>query len=89
MKIWQIRQNLKFVVLSYSRLLDKAPDGTIFIVMCFLVRSVDAVGFAASITASFSVLAKAFPDNIATAMVSHLCITELLNGALRRWGGGG
>ncbi|XP_069829811.1 MFS-type transporter SLC18B1 [Dendropsophus ebraccatus] len=49
-------------------LLDKAPDGTLFIVMCFLVRSVDAVGFGASITASFSILAKAFPNNIATAM---------------------
>ncbi|KAG8582734.1 hypothetical protein GDO81_008184 [Engystomops pustulosus] len=49
-------------------LLDKAPDGTVFIVMCFLVRSVDAVGFGASITASFSILAKAFPNNIATAM---------------------
>ncbi|CAH2250178.1 MFS-type transporter SLC18B1 [Pelobates cultripes] len=49
-------------------LLDKAPDGTIFIVLCFVVRSVDAIGFGASITASFSILAKAFPNNIATAM---------------------
>ncbi|XP_075059320.1 MFS-type transporter SLC18B1 isoform X2 [Mixophyes fleayi] len=48
--------------------LDKAPDGTLFIVMCFLVRSVDAMGFGASITASSSILAKAFPNNIATAM---------------------
>ncbi|XP_056422540.1 MFS-type transporter SLC18B1 isoform X2 [Hyla sarda] len=48
--------------------LDKAPEGTLFIVMCFLVRSVDAVGFGASVTASFSILAKAFPNNIATAM---------------------
>ncbi|XP_068087688.1 MFS-type transporter SLC18B1 isoform X2 [Hyperolius riggenbachi] len=48
--------------------LDKAPDGTVFIVMCFLVRSVDAIGFGASITASFSILAKAFPNNIATAL---------------------
>ncbi|KAM3929964.1 MFS-type transporter SLC18B1 isoform 2-T2 [Leptodactylus fuscus] len=49
-------------------LLDRAPDGTIFIVMCILVRCVDAVGFGASITASFSILAKTFPNNIATAM---------------------
>ncbi|CAI9576756.1 unnamed protein product [Staurois parvus] len=49
-------------------LLDKIPDGTIFAVMCFLVRAVDAVGFGASITASCSILAKAFPNTIATAM---------------------
>ncbi|KAM8945541.1 MFS-type transporter SLC18B1 [Pelodytes ibericus] len=49
-------------------LLDKAPDGPVFIGLCFLVRSVDAIGFGASMTASFSILAKAFPNNIATAM---------------------
>ncbi|XP_073483399.1 MFS-type transporter SLC18B1 [Aquarana catesbeiana] len=49
-------------------LLDKISDGTIFAAMCFLVRAVDAVGFGASLTASFSILAKAFPNNIATAM---------------------
>ncbi|XP_040206383.1 MFS-type transporter SLC18B1 isoform X2 [Rana temporaria] len=49
-------------------LLDRIYDGTIFAAMCFLVRAVDAVGFGASITASFSILAKAFPNNIATAM---------------------
>ncbi|XP_063775790.1 MFS-type transporter SLC18B1 isoform X2 [Pseudophryne corroboree] len=56
------------VVTILFGLLDKAPDGPIFIVMCFLVRSVDAIGFGASITASFSILANAFPNNIATAM---------------------
>ncbi|XP_064412168.1 MFS-type transporter SLC18B1 isoform X1 [Latimeria chalumnae] len=49
-------------------LLDRAPNGTIFILMCFLVRSLDAVGFAAATTASFSILAKAFPNNIATML---------------------
>ncbi|CAH2250179.1 MFS-type transporter SLC18B1 isoform X1 [Pelobates cultripes] len=58
-------------------LLDKAPDGTIFIVLCFVVRSVDAIGFGASITASFSILAKAFPNNIATAMGSLEIFTGL------------
>ncbi|KAM4694615.1 MFS-type transporter SLC18B1 [Discoglossus pictus] len=51
-------------------LLDKAPDGPIFIVLCFIVRSVDAIGFGAAMTASFSILAKAFPKNIATALGS-------------------
>ncbi|XP_053566921.1 MFS-type transporter SLC18B1 [Bombina bombina] len=58
-------------------LLDKAPDGTVFIVLCFIVRSVDAIGFGASITASFSILAKAFPNNIATTMGSLEIFTGL------------
>ncbi|XP_063297256.1 MFS-type transporter SLC18B1 isoform X2 [Pelobates fuscus] len=57
--------------------LDKAPDGTIFIVLCFVVRAVDAIGFGASITSSFSILAKAFPNNIATAMGSLEIFTGL------------
>ncbi|CAM2111747.1 unnamed protein product [Caretta caretta] len=49
-------------------LLDRAPDGPVFIGLCFLVRAMDAMGFAAAVTASFSILAKAFPNNIATVM---------------------
>ncbi|KAM3856663.1 MFS-type transporter SLC18B1 [Vipera latastei] len=48
--------------------LDKAPDGPIFIGLCFLVRAVDAIGFAAAMTASFSILINAFPQNVATVM---------------------
>ncbi|KAM4040163.1 MFS-type transporter SLC18B1 [Anomaloglossus baeobatrachus] len=58
-------------------LLDKASEGTVFIALCFLVRSVDAVGFGASITASSSILAQAFPNNIATAMGSLEIFTGL------------
>ncbi|KAM4771003.1 MFS-type transporter SLC18B1-like [Rhinophrynus dorsalis] len=58
-------------------LLDKSPDGPIFITLCFIVRSVDAIGFGASMTASFSILAKAFPNNIATAMGSLEIFTGL------------
>ncbi|XP_078505398.1 MFS-type transporter SLC18B1-like isoform X1 [Lissotriton helveticus] len=49
-------------------ILDKAADGTPFVVLCFVVRAVDAVGFGAAMTASFSILAKAFPNNIATVL---------------------
>ncbi|XP_078503153.1 MFS-type transporter SLC18B1-like isoform X2 [Lissotriton helveticus] len=49
-------------------MLDKAADGTLFVVLCFIVRSVDAVGFGAAMTATFSILAKAFPKNIAAVM---------------------
>uniref|UniRef100_A0A7N4UYT2 Solute carrier family 18 member B1 n=1 Tax=Sarcophilus harrisii TaxID=9305 RepID=A0A7N4UYT2_SARHA len=51
-------------------MLDQAPDGPVFITLCFLVRVVDAISFAAAITASFSILAKAFPNNVATVMGS-------------------
>ncbi|CAO2628285.1 MFS-type transporter SLC18B1 [Lemmus lemmus] len=50
--------------------LDQLPEGPIFIVMCFLVRIVDAIGFGAAITASSSILAKAFPNNVATVLGS-------------------
>ncbi|OXB68408.1 hypothetical protein ASZ78_010029 [Callipepla squamata] len=51
-------------------MLDKVPNGPMFIGMCFLVRAMDAIGFAAAMTASFSILAKAFPSSIATVLVS-------------------
>ncbi|XP_077632161.1 MFS-type transporter SLC18B1 [Crocuta crocuta] len=50
--------------------LDQVPEGPMFIAMCFLVRIADAVSFAAAITASFSILAKAFPNNVATVLGS-------------------
>lgn len=59
------------VFIFVFRLLDRAPAGPVFIALCFLVRAVDAIGFAASITASFSILAKAFPNNIATVLVMY------------------
>ncbi|RMC12979.1 hypothetical protein DUI87_10508 [Hirundo rustica rustica] len=49
-------------------MLDKVPSGPMFIGFCFLVRAMDAISFAAAITASFSILAKAFPSNIATVL---------------------
>nr|XP_013814602.1 PREDICTED: MFS-type transporter SLC18B1 isoform X2 [Apteryx mantelli mantelli] len=58
-------------------MLDKVPSGTVFISLCFLVRAMDAMGFAAAMTASFSILAKAFPNNIATVMGSLEIFTGL------------
>lgn len=59
-------------------MLDKVPSGPMFIGFCFLVRAMDAISFAAAMTASFSILAKAFPNNIATVLVStkNSVITE-------------
>lgn len=69
-----------FLVLALCRLLDRVPEGTPFIVLCFITRSVDAVGFAAAMTSSFAVSAKVFPNNIATVLVSlaHPCLGGML-----------
>ncbi|NXJ55714.1 S18B1 protein, partial [Spizaetus tyrannus] len=58
-------------------MLDKVPSGPMFIGLCFLVRAMDAIGFAAAMTASFSILAKAFPSNIATVLGSLEIFTGL------------
>ncbi|XP_072711989.1 MFS-type transporter SLC18B1 isoform X3 [Ciconia boyciana] len=58
-------------------MLDKVPSGPMFIGFCFLVRAMDAVSFAAAMTASFSILAKAFPNNIATVLGSLEIFTGL------------
>ncbi|KAK2826551.1 hypothetical protein Q5P01_020765 [Channa striata] len=49
-------------------LLDRAPAGAAFITMCFIVRSLDAVGFAAAMTSSVALTAKIFPNNVATVL---------------------
>lgn len=54
------------------RFLDQCPGGTIYIVMCFSVRSVEAIGAAAFTTASFTIMAYTFPANVATMYVSAL-----------------
>nr|XP_042109426.1 MFS-type transporter SLC18B1 isoform X2 [Ovis aries] len=51
-------------------LLDQVPEGAVFIAMCFLLRITDAISFEAAITASSSILAKAFPNNVATVLGS-------------------
>ncbi|NXU12989.1 S18B1 protein, partial [Pardalotus punctatus] len=58
-------------------MLDKVPSGPMFIGLCFLVRAMDAISFAAAITASFSILAKAFPTNTATVLGSLEIFTGL------------
>jgi len=40
-----------------------------FIGMCLLVRGVEAIGDAAFVTASFTVIALEFPDSVATTFV--------------------
>ncbi|XP_053701247.1 MFS-type transporter SLC18B1 [Synchiropus splendidus] len=58
-------------------LLDRVPSGPAFITLCFIVRSVDAVGFAAAMTSSFAHTAKIFPNNVATVLGSLEIFTGL------------
>ncbi|XP_066229294.1 MFS-type transporter SLC18B1 isoform X3 [Saccopteryx leptura] len=57
--------------------LDQVSEGPIFIALCFLVRITDAISFAAAITASFAILVKAFPNNVATVLGSLEIFTGL------------
>jgi hypothetical protein len=52
------------------RLLDRVNEHYPFIVLSFLIRIVEALGNAAFLTASFAIIAKEFPDNVATTFVS-------------------
>uniref|UniRef100_A0A3Q4GUI9 Solute carrier family 18 member B1 n=1 Tax=Neolamprologus brichardi TaxID=32507 RepID=A0A3Q4GUI9_NEOBR len=50
------------------RFLDRAPAGPIFISLCFIVRSLDAVGFGAATMSAFAITAQIFPNNVATVL---------------------
>lgn len=52
------------------RLLDRVEEHYTFIVLSFITRIIEALGNAAFLTASFAIIAKEFPDNIATTFVS-------------------
>ncbi|XP_046350917.2 MFS-type transporter SLC18B1-like [Haliotis rufescens] len=76
--------------------LDKLPPGTPFIVACFIVRSVEALGTSAVMTASFTIAGFCFPERVATvfsvlrtAVGIALMIGPALGGALYQLGGYG
>lgn len=54
----------------FFRLLDKVEGRYPFIILSFVIRIVEAMGNAAFLTASFAIIAKEFPDNVATTFVS-------------------
>jgi hypothetical protein len=45
----------------------------VFIALCFIVRSIDAIGFAAAATSSIALASKVFPNNVATVLVGLAC----------------
>lgn len=75
-------------------LLDRVEGHVAFIVLSFLIRIVEAMGNAAFLTASFAIIAKEFPDNIATTFASletffglGLIVGPTVGGALYQVGG--
>lgn len=55
----------------FFRVLDRCPDGIVYIVMCFCCRIVEALGCSAYVTALFAITASVFPDNVSTVFVSE------------------
>ncbi len=75
-------------------LLDKIPDGTTFIALSFVIRTLEAVGNSGFLTASFSIIAKEFPDRVATMFATletffgiGLIVGPTVGGALYQAGG--
>ncbi|XP_043211164.1 MFS-type transporter SLC18B1-like [Amphibalanus amphitrite] len=74
--------------------LDKVEDTRLFIGLSFAIRIVEAMGNAGFLTASFSIIAKEFPDNVATTFASletffgiGLIVGPTVGGALYQLGG--
>ncbi|XP_030764996.1 MFS-type transporter SLC18B1-like isoform X1 [Sitophilus oryzae] len=75
-------------------LLDKVEGRYAFISLSFIIRIVEAMGNAAFLTASFAIIAKEFPDNVATTFASletffglGLIVGPTVGGALYQVGG--
>lgn len=51
-------------------LLDKIDGHYSFISLSFVIRIIEAMGNAAFLTASFAIIAKEFPNNVATTFAS-------------------
>ena len=72
MQIGSTAENASALTVNHPicRLLDRVNEHYPFIVLSFLIRIVEALGNAAFLTASFAIIAKEFPDNVATTFVS-------------------
>lgn len=75
-------------------LLDKVEGHYPFITLSLVIRIVEALGNAAFLTASFAIIAKEFPDNVATTFASletffglGLIVGPTVGGALYQIGG--
>lgn len=75
-KIWLGLTEIELRTIPYFcfffRLLDKVEGHIPFIALSFTIRIVEAMGNAAFLTASFAIIAKEFPNNVATMFVCNL-----------------
>ncbi|XP_041974149.1 MFS-type transporter SLC18B1-like isoform X2 [Aricia agestis] len=74
--------------------LDKVDGHIPFVTLAFTIRIIEALGNAAFLTASFAIIAKEFPNNVATMFASletffglGLIVGPMLGGVLYSWGG--
>ncbi|KAL1140370.1 hypothetical protein AAG570_000302, partial [Ranatra chinensis] len=74
--------------------LDRVEGHYPFIILSFIIRIIEAMGNAAFLTASFAIIAKEFPDNVATTFASletffglGLIVGPTVGGALYEIGG--
>ena len=65
----EIVNNLWPSSLPLDRFVSMLPKGVVFVVFCFLLRVVMAMGGAAADTASFAIIAGEFSSNIGTVTV--------------------
>ncbi|XP_055955029.1 MFS-type transporter SLC18B1-like [Patella vulgata] len=77
-------------------ILDKCPPDEIFIAMCFLCRTVEALGCSAYLTASAAIIAREFPHHVTTVFGTLETFTGIglmvgppIGGALYEAGGYG
>ncbi len=63
-------------VFVLGRFLDACPGGNVYAAMCIAVRSFEALGTAAFLTATYSVIANTFPKHVGTAFVSTAYSSE-------------
>jgi len=56
----------------FPRFLDRIQDHTVFILLSFILRILEALGGAAVCTASFTIIALEFPNSIATTFVMKI-----------------
>jgi len=52
--------------------LDKGPNGALFVVMCIIIRLVEANGAAMQNVAGYAILSQTFPDHVGIVNVSFL-----------------
>ncbi|KAG5682840.1 hypothetical protein PVAND_012162 [Polypedilum vanderplanki] len=75
-------------------LLDRAPGHTSFITLAFIIRIVEALGNAAFLTASFTIIASEFPNNVGSSFATletffglGLIVGPMVGGVLYSAGG--